>query len=131
MKKKKILQLVPLLIVAGLLLYSWTTILANEIFATWRHYIGLILFVPILILLFKNMKMAVIATGVYLLLATFNFLAVTPSITTSWINIGSNGLHTPPVQLASLGILVLYLALNLDTLNDIQLDYREARKLKT
>ena len=130
MRKRKILFLVPLLIVTGLLLYCWTTILTNEIFATWRHYVGLVLFVPLLILLFKNFKMAVIATGVYLLLASFNLLAVTPSITTSWINIGSNGLHTPPVQLASLGILVLYFVLNADTLIDIQLDYREAREQK-
>lgn len=66
--------------------------------------------------------------GVFLLLATFNALAITPAITTSWLNIG--GLTTPPVQLMSLGILVLYAILNMDTLIDIQLDYKEAKEQK-
>lgn len=130
MRKKTILFLIPFLFVAGFLLYCWTTIFTTEILATWRHYVGLVLFAPIVILFFKDFKMAVIAMGFYLLLATFNLIAVTPSITTSWINIGSDGLQTPPVQLASLGILVLYFVLNMNTLIDIQLDYREAREQK-
>lgn len=130
MRKKKVLFLLPFLLIVGLLLFCWTTILTSEILATWRHYVGLVLFVPIIILFFRNFKIAVIATGLYLLLATFNLLAVTPAITTSWINIGSDGIHTPPVQLASLGILVLYFVLNLDTFIDIQLDYREDKKQK-
>jgi hypothetical protein len=131
MSKKKILFLIPFLLVLGLLLYCWAIILTGDVLATWRHYVGLFLFIPLIFLFFKSFKITAVVTGLYLLLATFNLLAVTPSITTSWINIGSNGLQTPPVQLGSLGILVLYFVLNMDTLIDIQLDYREARERKS
>ena len=100
----------------------------GEYLATWRHYVGLLLFVGIVLLLFKDFKRSVIGLGIFLLLATFNALAITPAITTSWLNIGR--LTTPPVQLISFGILVLYFILNMDTLIDIQLDYKEAKEQK-
>ncbi len=128
MSKKKILFLVPFLLVAAFLLYCWTTILTGEYLATWRHYAGLLLFVVIVLLFFRDFTKSVIGLGVFLLLATFNALAITPAITTSWLNIG--GLTTPPVQLMSLGILVLYVILNMDTLIDIKLAYKEAKEQK-
>jgi hypothetical protein len=128
MSKKKISFLIPFFLIAGLLLYCWTKILAGEYLATWRHYVGLLLFVGIALLFFKDFAKSVIGLGVFLLLATFNALAVTPAITTSWLNFG--GLSTPPVQLLSLGILALYLVLNMGTLIDIHLDYKEAKAEK-
>ena len=128
MSKKKVLYLIPFLLVAGFLLYCWTTILAGKHLATWRHYVGLLLFVVIVLLFFSDFKKSVIGLGIFLLLATFNALAITPAITTSWFNIG--GLSTPPVQLLSLGILALYFILNTDTLIDIRLDYKEAKEQK-
>jgi hypothetical protein len=130
MKKVQLLFLLPFLLVAGMLLYCWAILLTGGILATWKHYAGLFLFAPIVLLLFRKFQIAVIALGIYLLLATFNLLAITPAITTSWINIGSGGLRTPPVQLSSLGILILYLALNINTLIEIELDYSEARASK-
>ena len=96
--------------------------------ATWRHYIGLLLFTSIILLFFKDFKKSVISLGAFLILATFNALAITPAITTSWLTIG--GQSTPPVQLLSLGILTLYFILNINTLIDIQLDYKEAKEQK-
>lgn len=128
MNKKKVLFLIPFSLVSGFLLYSWITVLRGELLATLRYYIGLVLFVVIAILIFKDFSKAVIGFGAFLLLATFNALAITPAITTSWLNIG--GLTTPPVQLMSLGLLVLYVVLNLDTLIEIQLDYKEAKEQK-
>lgn len=126
MTKKKILFLIPFFLVAGFLLYCWTTILTSDIIATWRHYVGLLLYAAVVVFFVKDFTKAVIGLGIFLLLATFNALAITPAITTSWLNIG--GLSTPPVQLLSLGILVLYFILNMDTLIDIQLDYKEAKE---
>lgn len=128
MSKKKVLYLIPFLLVVGFLLYCWTTFLTGEYVATWRHYLGLLLFVGIVLLFFKNFKKSVIGFGIFLLLATFNALAITPAIITSWVNIG--GVTTPPIQLMSLGILALYFILNMDTLIDIQLDYKEAKEQK-
>ena len=128
MRKKKILFLLPFLLVAGLLLYCWATILTGEFLATWKHYIGLLLFMVITILLFRNFSKAVVGLGVFLLLATFNALAITPAITTNWLRIGA--LTTPPVQLSSFGLLLLYGILNLDTLIDMQLDYKNSKRRK-
>jgi hypothetical protein len=128
MSKKKILFLIPFLLVAGFMFYCWMTILTSDIIATWRHYIGLVLFAAVVVFFFKNFAKAVIGLGIFLILATFNALALTPTITASWINIGE--LATPPVQLLSLGMLVLYFVLNMDTLIDIQLDYKEAKEQK-
>ena len=128
MNKRQILFLIPFLLVAAILLYCWTSILAGKFFAMWRHYVGLLLFVVIILLYFKDFTKAVVGLGVFLLLATFNVLAITPAVTTSWLNIG--GLTTPPVQLMSLGLLCLYAILNLDTLINIHLDYKEAKDKK-
>ncbi|MBB1286345.1 hypothetical protein HRH25_18320 [Flavisolibacter sp. BT320] len=128
MSKKKVLFLIPFLLVAGFLLFCWTKILAGDIIATWRHYVGLLLFVGIIFLFFIDFKKSVIGLVVFLLLATFNALAITPAITTTWLNIGEHS--TPPIQVPSLGILVLFSILNMETLIDIQLDYKEAKEQK-
>lgn len=128
MSKKKILFLIPFLLVAGFLLYCWMTILTGDFIGTWRHYVGLFLFAAVVVFFFRDFIKAVIGLGIFLILATFNALAITPAVTTNWLNIG--GLSTPPVQLLSLGILALYFILNLDTLIDIQLDYKEAKAKK-
>jgi len=128
MTKKKILFLIPFLLVAGFLLDCWTTILTSDFFALLRHYIGLLLFVVVTVVFFKDFTKAVVGLGVYLLLATFNGLAITPTIKTSSFFIGE--LSTPYIQPLSLGLLVLYFVLNLKNLIDIQLRYKEAKERK-
>jgi len=125
MTKKKILLLIPLIIITGLLIYCWTTILFTDIIATWQHYVALGLFAVLVFLYFKSFSKTVIATGLYLLVATFNGLSMTPEINTSWFRIGP--VETPPFQLLSLGLLVLFLILNSDTLVNIYLDNKEAK----
>jgi hypothetical protein len=127
MTKEKKLLLIPLIIIAVLLIYCWIIILTTGILATWRHYIGLGLFILIVFLFFKNLITATIGTGIYLLLATFNLLAMTTEITTSGIRIG--GISTPGIQLLSLGLFIIYFLLNLNPLIDINLDYQEKKKL--
>jgi hypothetical protein len=124
--KQKVLILIPLLIITGMLVYCWAIILATDIIATWRHYTGLILFC-LLIFLFYRSKKIIIATGVYLLLATCNLLVITPAIYTYHITIG---ISLPPFQHVSLGLLVLYLILNNETIIDNYLDYKESKHLK-
>jgi hypothetical protein len=62
------------------------------------------------------------------LLATFNGLAMTAEIGTSWLRIGP--IETPPIQLLSLGLFILFFILNFDPLVDIFLDYKEAKQAK-
>ena len=127
-KEKKLISL-PLIIVAIILVYCWTIILTTEILATWSQYLGLTLFIVIVFSFFKyNIKIATLLTGVYLLLATFNLLAITAEIATSWLRIGP--VSTPPIQLLSFAIFVLYFCLNMDPMIDRYLDYKEAKSVK-
>jgi hypothetical protein len=132
MTKQKILLLTPLTIIAGLLIYTWATILFTDIDATWRHYSGLVLFVILIFLFLKSFKKAVLGTGIFLILGTCNLLTLTPSVTSNsfGIKIGSFEIGTPVFQLLSFGILLLYFFINFDTLVNIQLDYRDTKRLK-
>ena len=125
MDKKKTPVLIPLIIVGGIILYCWTVIIATELLATWRHYLGLVLYLLLLVVLFKNFTYATIGLGVYLLFASFALLAITPSITTNWIRIGP--VSTPPIHLLSAGIFITYAILNFNSLVDYYLDYKEGK----
>jgi hypothetical protein len=132
MTKQKILLLIPLTIVAGLLVYSWATILFTDVIATWRHYVALGLFAALIFLFFKSLTKSVLATGLYFIIGTCNLLTLTPSVTTNsyGLRIGSAEIWTPSFQLLSFGLLVLYFILNFDTLTNIYLDYKETRQAK-
>jgi len=128
MTKTRIVLFLPLVITSSILLYCWTIILTTDVLSTWRHWAGLILFVPLVYLFIKDVRKATLATGIYLLLGTFNALTITPVIGTFWI--GSDSIHTPPVQLLFLGIFALYFIINFKSLIDIYLNYTEAKALK-
>jgi hypothetical protein len=129
MSKQKIRIIIPLIVIAAFVIYTWCSIIFTDYAATWRHYIGLVGFLILVFLFFKSQVAVVIASAIFLLLATFNVLAITATITTSGITIMS--ISTPPIQLLSLGILILYFILNFNRLIDIYLDYKEGRGLKT
>ena len=99
--------------------------MTTEILATWRHYVGLGFFVLLAFLFFRSIPTIVIATGLYLLLATLNVFAITAEITTSWLSIWL--ISTPPFQPLSFGLFILYLIVNGSTLIDIYLDYKKAK----
>lgn len=126
MTKQKIYFLIPFIITVALLMHCWIVIISTNILATWRHYVGLSFFLLLVFCYFKYPKLSLAGLGAYLLLATCNVLAITPEITTNWLRIGP--VETPPIQLLSLGLLVLYGILNLDPLIEIYLDYKEAKQ---
>lgn len=132
MSKQKILLLISLALIAGLLIYCWIIILFTNINATWRHYLAFLLFIGLIFLFYKSLTKAVLGTGLYLIIGTCNFLALTPSITTNsyGIRIGSLELETPTFQLLSFGLLLLFFILNFDTLINIYLDYKERKHIK-
>jgi hypothetical protein len=130
MRKKKILLLIPLLLIAGLILYTWITVLTGDNVLVWRHYTGLILFVPLIYLFTKNFRKTILGTVIYLIFGICNVLTLTPSIiwNSYGIRIGSANIETPPFQLLSFGLLILLCVLNFDTLVDIYLDFKEMRQ---
>ncbi len=129
MTKQKILLLIPLTIIGGLLIYTWSTILFTDIMATWRHYLTIVLFIVLIFLFLKNFKRTILATAFYLILGTCNLLTFTPSVTFNsyGLRIASIEIWTPTFQLLSFGLLILFSILNFDTLVNIYLDYKEAR----
>lgn len=133
MTRQKIRLLIPLVIIGGLILYSWITLLVEGYIPIWRHYIALGLFGLLIFLFVKDFTKAVVATGLYLLLGTCNLLSLTAS--TVWnsygVKVGSAEIWTPSFQFLSFVLLILFAILNFDTLTDIYYDYKEAQQRKT
>jgi len=125
-RRQKFLLLIPIISIAGLLIYTWIVLFQPTRIPTWRHYLALGLFIPILSASFKGYTTAVIVTGVYLLLATFNVIVLTPDITTNYLRVGI--FKTPEFQLVAFVLFILYSVLNLDTLIDIYLDLKGVQK---
>jgi len=126
MTKQKILLLIPLLIIASLLIYTWSCIFFEAYYVSWQHVAGTVLFIIPIIMFFSNFKASILTMGCYLLLGTFNLLAFTPWIesTSYWMKIGPLELGTPKLQLFSFLLLILFCALNFKTLVNIYLDYK-------
>jgi hypothetical protein len=125
MIKKKILILIPILIIATVLVFTWLVFLGGYYLSRMEHYAGLVLFLIVLILFFIDSKLALIGTGIFLLCASINLIAITTSISIFTINIFP--LSLLPIQPLSLGLLVIYLIVNGKLLIDIYLDYRELK----
>lgn len=124
--KKKIINVIPYLIAALVLLYCWINIIVTDNAATLRHYITLVLMLANSILYFKSYKWAVLFTGVILLLATVNLLTLYAATQTFYIAIA--GVQMPEIQYWSLLLLVVYGVINYNRLVDWYLDYREGRQ---
>ena len=125
MTKQKILLLIPLIIIAGLLIYSFTIFINTGYILTWRHDLAFGLFLVLITLFFKKFRIAVVATGLYLIIGTCNLLTMTQEVRTSWFTIFS--LETPHINLLSLGLFCFYFILNFDTLTNIYFDYKEEK----
>ena len=126
MKKQKILALIPLTIAGGLLLYTWSIILFTDIIATWRHYAGLLLFLPLPCLQIKKFKAGLWATGLYFVVGTCNLFSLTPDITTHsyGINIGTLDLSIPAFQLLPFGLLIIYFIVNFNSFVKIYVGHK-------
>ena len=129
MSKQKIRILIPLLIISGLLLLTWIMIITSDWLAVWQHYIGLLLFIPLVYFFFKDVKRSVLWTGVYLLLGTCRLLAFMPMLiqTSMGIRTGSLTLMTPSFQPIPFIFFIVYALLNFDVLANMYLDYKETK----
>ena len=122
---KKILLVIPLLIAIGFIIDSWVTILTGDYVVRWQHYTALVFLAIVIYFYFKSFTMAVISTGVFLVLGTVNMFSMTADIETTKFGIGS--LRTPPFNSLSLGLLFLFSILNLVTMINLHLDHKEMK----
>lgn len=129
MKKQKIIALLPILLISGFLINAWWVILSTDQIATWRHYVGLVLFLPIVGLFLFNYKKALLATCVFCFIGIFNLLTITPSVVSATIgkDFGSFKLVSPPFNFLSLVLLLFTVIINFDTLTNMYLDYKEEK----
>jgi hypothetical protein len=109
-KTMKIIRSLPFLALVGISIYTWLTFVTSEYIATVQHIAGLVLTLINLPLYFIRLKIALNFTGAILLFATFNLLAFFPDISYSSFGIGP--IRTPNIQLSSLLLLIVFLAIN-------------------
>ena len=112
-KRQKLVAVLPFIVVCIIMLYTWIKFAANIYLPTGRHYVALALIIVNAFLYFARFRLAVLLTGVILVLATVNLLCIFAVIQTSWIRIGS--VSTPDIQLWSLLILAVWFVLNYPT----------------
>lgn len=124
--KKRILLGITILIALGFVITGWINLFRNEATAQWQHFVTIVFLLIIIYFYFTNFTKTVILTGVFFLAGTFGLLSMTAGISTFYFRIGP--IQSPPLNGLSIGLLLLYLILNLDTIIDMKLDYEEKKK---
>lgn len=129
MNKNKLIQVTPTLILAGVLTYTWYIITTTDYVATIKHQIGLVALSAIIVFYFFKFKYGILSTGVYLVLATFNVIAIFPITVSSsyFIKIGGTKISTPPIQWKAVLLLIIFLICVERYLKNLYIEYRNKR----
>lgn len=137
-RSQKVRLLIFSIVLAILLGHAWYVLLfvnpvdGSHYVISWRHYIGLLFFLPVPYFYISNKKLLVVYLGVYVLLATLGIAGITYFYTDYWgFSIGSADIKIPLVQPLPLVLLFIYFCLNATALFNIELDYKEKRKSGT
>jgi uncharacterized membrane protein len=127
MDKKKIIQCLPILTLAGILVYTWYIIMTTDYFATLKHQVAMGLFLAALILYFIKFKYGIIFTGVFFILGTFNGIAIFPTTISSsyFVKIGDTEISTPTIQWKSFLLLVLFFVCTGRYLSNLYTEYKD------
>jgi len=113
-QRRKLIAALPFIAICVIMLYTWIEFAAGRYLPTWRQYVALVLVIVNAGIYFIRFRLAVLLTGVMLVLATVNFLCFFTFIQTSGITIGN--VSTPGIQLWSLLILAGWFAVNYSNL---------------
>jgi len=110
MSKKEVIPIIPFIFLTVILSNTWFIIATTNYFATIKHYLGLGLFLMVTLLYAFRWKYGVILTGIFLILASFNVIAIFPVIKSSsyFIKIGEVDIATPFIQWKALLLLILF-----------------------
>lgn len=132
MIKNKIIKEIPILILSSIIVYTWIIIMSTNYYPTIKHKIGLCLFIVISILYFLKFKYGIISTGMFLILASLNIVAIFPKMisTSYFVKIGEFELSIPPLQLKSILLLIIFFICTGNYLKEIYSTCRQNRKLK-
>lgn len=130
-RKSRIRFFIPFIVISCLLADNWIWFLTTDYNAMSSHYIALILWLPIVFWTCKKttLKKAIVATGIYLILATIGLLSLLRGVDSGYlaINVGGILIPTPSFNPPAMLLLIAYGFLNFDILVEIYLDYKEAK----
>ena len=130
MERKKIKFILPYLLTVIVLIYTWSVIVTTDYYATLKHQIALILVLINLGIYFLKFDYGIVFTGILLLLATFNFIALFPDIVSSsyFIRIAGKEIAAPTIQGKSLLLMIIFLVLNFGYLIEMYANYKYTKK---
>lgn len=129
MSKKAVIPIIPFIFLTAILIYTWFVIATTNYFATIKHHIGLGLFLMVALVYAFSFKYGIIFTGIFLILASFNVLAIFPfTISSSYfIKIKDVEIATPSIQWKAVLLLILYIVCVWRFLNDLYIKYKNKR----
>lgn len=129
---KKIILLVSFILLAAVLVRSGIQFIQAGVPFHDAYMLAVLAFLPCcyFIFRFKAFKTTVLWLLIYLVLATFNIISWTfeNSYTNVFIKIGEFQIITPRFNGSAFGMLLIYSLINIDTLINIYLDYKESKK---
>lgn len=116
-KQDKLFKILPFFIFLSIVTYTWFTLLIKQYVPQTKHYISLVLMLFNLFIYFFNFRKAIFFTGLILLVSTFSITALYAQIVESsfFIKVSGNKIKFPPISLTSLGLLLLYIFFNYET----------------
>jgi hypothetical protein len=94
---------IPLVMIGAALGYCWAVILDNHYIPDIRHKAAVVLFILLILFFFAQRVIAVIGTGVFLILGTVHIISISPVLSITYLKIF--GVSTPKFQLLSFGLL--------------------------
>lgn len=127
MNWRLLIRTIPLFILTGICLYNWIVFLRGIYIPNVSHYLGLACLIVNLVFIFKHRRIATLITGIILFFSGFNLLEFTTATRSSGLSFGSGGtqISTPGISLWAMGLLILYLILNIDFLIKWYVDYKD------
>ena len=129
-RKRQILFYIPLIVTGCILAYTWVRFISEDYNPYITNYIGLFLFIAVIYFLIKDRscKKPLLALGIYLILATFYLANISIYIGVSMgITLFGLEIPLPPMNGIAFLLLILYCILNIGTLIELQLDYKERK----
>lgn len=111
-QKKKMLVVIILLLV--LLVMHWRWLLQGDFPVTWRSYLGVLFFLPMVYLYRKSLKFLIPYTAFYLLAGALNLLTITPAVVTLTV---IDGILL--IQISEFLLCIIYLSASFSSLKKI------------
>lgn len=115
---KKIFSILPFAAISVIVLINWYTLITEQYLLSNKHIAALILIGINSIVYFFKHRLALLLTGIILVLSTFNLISLTVTVTTTsyFVTVGSLKISSPAIHWLSLLILAIFAIGNFELL---------------